>query len=1192
MALVFLGAARLSGYGQSLQVIRYSEEEGLTNTLVKSVTTDHNGLIWVATDGGLFLFDGREFSRFEGELPSSYVKSVFCRRNGDVLITTDLGVMVADAGVRPVLPRLLLKGSVKQVDSLLWFPKGCYEDAKGSIWMGDNRRIYRLAGSQVHSYFPGEKAVTNNFQRSFSFAEDGFGHLFSFAEPGAVYLFNPGADRFEEVQLPGQITNIEFALASGPADILLATRTGIVVFRCNSDGKCTGLSPVEGSPEVSCLFSYAPGRFFAGTWADGLFDIHRDGMNYTVTCLEEVGEKNINFIAPGAEGTVWIASDNGLILLQQNLFSSPFRQATADYIQCISGTPAGNVFFCNGQKVFCSVTQNEQYPSGAVSVVKSAAVTILQAIPSGGGMWFSDVNAKIWYENPVGKTVRQFDFSAYGRAVFFLKCDRAGNLWACQDQNPALIRIFPGFETKTYGKNDGITSRPLVIALDREGGLFAGGMADSAYLFSYNTVADRFINLSKPLDFQHNIDININDMAAGQDGTVWLASSFGLIKYDKGLMTRVELGPMTGSSVKAVTVDHTGNIWFGNNIGLNLFANNEALSFDGRTGMTSKIINYRCLYIDNANRLWVGTVEGVMVSPPLRVPKKTVTPEIFTILLNNAKEIPFKPSGTIFNDRSFATLKVGLRDYPYINFRTEVFLQGRDTAWQPVPRSGSLIVANLTPGNYTLLLRSKKTGNYLTSDICSWNFTVTRIWYARQWVIALMVVVVLALFWLGLHIYTMNLKRYNERLERAIRERTRETIIQKERIEAQNASILQVNEELKLANISLGQAKERAEEASEAQKKFLSVMTHELRTPLNAVIGAAHLLVRNNPRQDQFEELQILRFSAENLLGLINNILDFTKMESGKVMLEQIDFNLRNLVEEIVSAVKIKAREKNIVLDCQIDEHIPKHLTGDPLRLSQVINNLLGNAMKFTEQGSVGIELRLRERIGNDAIIDFFVRDTGIGMSEEILNNIFETFVQGSSETTRKYGGTGLGLVITRKLLELFGSEIKVKSEPDRGTCFTFSIRFPENPQPPDEDAVDRTTYEFVPFNGQRVLLVEDNEVNKLIASRFLVNWNLTVESASNGLLALEMIQSKAYALVLMDIQMPEMDGYQASAAIRAIGTEPYISIPIIALTAATRSDVSAMIFRSGMNDFIPKPFNPVDLHFKIRKYLGQNPNG
>ncbi|MCX6249130.1 MAG: ATP-binding protein [Bacteroidetes bacterium] len=1172
---------------QSLKFIRFAEDNGLTNTLVKSVTTDKNGLIWVATDGGLFMFDGHDFSHFLDSLPSPYVKSVLCRKNGEVIVTTDLGVVSVISNVKPIVPKLLMKGSVRKVDSLLWFPKGGYEDNRQRLWFGDNRKIYCSENGKVHTFYPGEKAETNNFQRSFSFAEDGYGHLFSFAEPGYVYMYNPSTNRFDEVTLPKHLSNIEYTIAIDRQTFLLATRNGIEEFKVNQKGKCENITLVAGSPEASCLYSHGAGHYYAGTWANGLFDIKREGDHYLLFHLDDFREKNINNMTAGSDSSVWIASDNGLYLLQQNLFASPFLNYTTDYIQSIAGFTDDRVCFNAGRKIFVTTPGAESYPTGAVSLLKTVAITILQVIPTSAGTWYSDVSANIWFEGPNRKVIKSFNFSSSGRAIFYLMTDAAGDLWACQDENSSLIRILPDFTIRVYGKKEGITSRPLVTCMDKNGKIYAGGMADTAYLFAFDERNDCFTNLSQPIKFEHNIDLNINDMTFNNQGVLWLGSSFGLIRYQNNSITRIDLGPMTSNAVKAVAVDRNDNIWLGNSMGLHLYASNELLSFDDRAGMSSKIINYRCLHIDRQNRIWAGTVAGVMVSAPLVPPRRTLKPVIFNLLLDNKREIPFTSSGISFNNRSFATMKVGVSDYPFENFTVEMLLQGRDSIWQPVQRSGNIILANLEPGSYTLLVRAKKHGNYLYSNNLEWKFEVDRIWFTKRWVIVLLLISFFALFWFVIQWYTKKLIRNNENLERLIRERTRETVIQKDKIEVQNASILLKNEELEKANINLEHAKEKAEAAMEAQKKFLSIMSHELRTPLNAVIGAAHLLLRNKPRQDQFEELRILRFSAENLLALINNILDFNKIESGKVALEQIDFNMKNLMEEITSTMHFRSKEKGISLNANIDDRLPVNVVGDPLRLAQIINNLLSNAIKFTEQGSISVDLKLNSRDEKEVMIDFTVTDTGIGMSKETLDNLFESFVQGSSETTRKYGGTGLGLVITRKLLELYGSKIQVISDPGKGTQFCFSIRFPEGSESGTRVASKREAYDYTKFNGQSILLVEDNQVNKLIAFKFLADWNLNVDTAENGLIAVKKVQEGNFDIVLMDLQMPEMDGYQASVAIRSLGAEPFSSLPIIALTAAMKSDVAEMIFQSGMNDFISKPFNPIELHRIIKNYLG-----
>jgi signal transduction histidine kinase/CheY-like chemotaxis protein len=495
-------------------------------------------------------------------------------------------------------------------------------------------------------------------------------------------------------------------------------------------------------------------------------------------------------------------------------------------------------------------------------------------------------------------------------------------------------------------------------------------------------------------------------------------------------------------------------------------------------------------------------------------------------------------------------------------------------------------LANLSPGKYKLLIRAKQFGNFVYSKPLEWEFTVKRIWYFRWWVLLLTTVSLIGLFWFGIKWYTNRLKRDNENLEHAVNERTQEINAQKEKIQIQSLKIKLKNDELEHTNIELQAAKAIAEKASEAKSKFLSVMTHELRTPMSGVIGFSHLLIQNNPRPDQLEDLKILRFSAENLLALINNILDFNKVEAGMLILEQIEFDLKNLIEEITSTMLPRAKQRNINLHYHYDDKLPVSVVGDPLRLSQIINNLLSNALKFTENGSVVVDVKLNAIQEQNVQIDFSVTDTGIGMDDSIVSTIFEAFTQASSETSRKYGGTGLGLAITQKLIELHGSKIQVESELGKGTRFFFSINFPRVAETSSDTINKEAEYNFTPFPGQSILLVDDNNVNRVIAKKFLSGWNLKVETAENGIVAVKKVQDQAFDLILMDLQMPEMDGYQASKAIRDFGVEPYVSIPIIALTASSKADVYENIFLSGMNDFISKPFNPIDLHEKIKKHI------
>jgi PAS domain S-box-containing protein len=391
---------------------------------------------------------------------------------------------------------------------------------------------------------------------------------------------------------------------------------------------------------------------------------------------------------------------------------------------------------------------------------------------------------------------------------------------------------------------------------------------------------------------------------------------------------------------------------------------------------------------------------------------------------------------------------------------------------------------------------------------------------------------------------------------------------------------------LKEAQRELFLAKEKAEQASMVKSQFLSIMSHEIRTPMNAVIGMAHLLIEDNPRPDQLENLKTLQFSAENLLGLINDILDFTKIDSGKVELEHVDFELKNVINRIIHSYTYQAREKALEIIFDYDNEIPNRLFGDPVRLGQIINNLVSNAVKFTQRGYVKIVLKRIDEDSEDIAVKFHFEDTGIGIPEDKTDTIFEAFTQASAETTRKFGGTGLGLAIVKKLVALFGGEIQVKPRKEGGTQFTFVIRFQKVKVFTDVHFQKIEAYEK-DLHSAKILVAEDNLVNQVMINKFLMKWGVKeVVIAANGKEAIREFDSNEFHLVLLDLQMPEMDGFEVATYVRAHHDKGKRKIPIIALTASSLIDVKQQLEEVGVDDFIPKPFNPDNLYAKIIKYL------
>ena len=379
--------------------------------------------------------------------------------------------------------------------------------------------------------------------------------------------------------------------------------------------------------------------------------------------------------------------------------------------------------------------------------------------------------------------------------------------------------------------------------------------------------------------------------------------------------------------------------------------------------------------------------------------------------------------------------------------------------------------------------------------------------------------------------------------------------------------------------VELVKAKEFAEKAMQAKSDFLSVMSHEIRTPLNAIIGTILLLQYQDPLPSQKEFLRVLEISSENLLSLVNDVLDFSKLEEGKITFTERDIELLHFLKNIKMANRIRAEEKGNNIKIMYDDDIPDFVRGDDVRLGQILNNLVSNALKFTQNGTITIQVTLKENNPEDVVIYFAVIDTGIGIAKEKQQLVFERFTQANTNITREFGGSGLGLTIIRKLLQLQNSDIYLESEQGKGSKFYFTLKFKKSgSNVVREEKIQ--TFDKQDLKGINVLLVEDVVFNIMVADGMLNNWNAKVDVAENGSIAIDKMRKNKYDIVLMDIQMPVMDGYTATAEIRKFDT----ITPIIALTASISIDIQEKASDVGMNGFVTKPFNPNDLYSALYK--------
>nr|WP_230687910.1 hybrid sensor histidine kinase/response regulator [Hymenobacter ruricola] len=503
-------------------------------------------------------------------------------------------------------------------------------------------------------------------------------------------------------------------------------------------------------------------------------------------------------------------------------------------------------------------------------------------------------------------------------------------------------------------------------------------------------------------------------------------------------------------------------------------------------------------------------------------------------------------------------------------------LRGLSDEWSRPSRAGEAQFPGLDAGRYELQARVRRGSSGPWSRVATSGFSIATPFWRTWWFAAFAVLSAGGLVFGLVRFRERSLRRTQYVLERTVRERTAELRRQKAHIEDINADLVV--------------ARDAAEASRRAKAQFLANMSHEIRTPMNAVIGLTNLLQATRPTQEQGEYLTAIESSSQNLLVIINDILDSSKMEAGKLSLEQVPFRLPEAVRRLGAMFKFATESKGLALHINVADNVPAAVLGDPVRLNQILVNLVGNAIKFTRQGSVTVTAKVVSGNESDehSLIRFAVRDTGIGIPADKLGAIFEDFSQANTSTTREFGGTGLGLSIARNLVQLHGGQLGVRSEEGQGSEFFFELPYEvadASAAQPDAHAGLLTPFE----PALHVLVAEDNALNQLVARKTLEAWNVQVVIAENGRLAVEAASAAPHAFdaVLMDVQMPEMDGYEAARRLRALFPDAG-QFPIIGLTASVLPEDRVLALAAGMNDTLAKPFEPAVLYARLAHFTGR----
>ncbi len=1121
---------------ESFTAYKYAVRNSTTyNNRVNSIAQDRDGNLWVGTFGdGLNHFDvkTKQFTNFvndpnkPGTISHDYISDILIDRNENIWIATFYGGLnLFDKATKSFIrfkhdPTNKTSLSRNDVSSIL-------EDSKGNIWVGTDGGGLNLLNveSRTFTRYQHDDKNPNSLSHNdvLSLEEDAKGNIWIGTRNGGISIMDGKSQLF---------TSLKFDEYND--------------YSINNNS-------------IYSLFRDKHGNMWVGTYSGGVnfasgvaakFAYYKNDKNDK----NSLSNNNVLSIMEDHEGKLWVGTDGGGLNIfdrRKNEFTLMKRAKggiSSDFILDVLEDQDRNIwignfkggldFYDRSSNKFVNIRLDEKGVGPNVETI---------------GQIIEDRNGFIW-------------IGTYGTGIS--RYNKQTHTFDHFNPDPSVPGSF---------------SYPVVFALyeDKKGNIWAGTPGGGLNL--YNEKTNKFICFKNDSKDPNSISSSlINAIFEDSKGNLWVGTNGGLNLYHPETQTFTSFHQSDGlpnEVIYGIQEDEDGNLWLSTNKGLSRFDvdNKRFRNYDTSDGLQGNSFNRMSAFRNSKGEIFFGGVNGFNVFHPDSIVDNAVVPEVYITnfeIFNKPVSLhqSQSPLSKIINSTneiniSYKELVFGF-DFAALNYTSSeknqyaYKMEGFDKEWI-YTQTNKAIYTNLNPGEYIFRVKASNNDGVWNAEGVALIINITPPFW-KTW--AFRIIVALSVIAVGFSLHQIRLRIIN-----------RQKVALEKEVTKQTAEIMRQKEALEIEREEAERARQDAEQANQAKSIFLATMSHEIRTPMNGVLGMTYLLSETGQTKEQQEYTETIRNSGQALLTIINDILDFSKIDSGNMELEHQSFDLRQCIEEVMDVFAAKASENGIDLLYQIDPRLPSHIVGDKYRLRQILINLISNAVKFTMKGEIFVGVDLVSLQNSKLTIGFHVRDTGIGIPADKLSRLFKAFSQVDSATNRKYGGTGLGLVISQRLVELMGGKISVESQHDVGTTFRFTIAS----QVSEEDNRAISNGVTIGNDGKRVLLVDENVTNLNVLRAQLELWKMSTTLAFSGQQALEILDEPGFFdLALIDMQMPNMDGLELSKRIKT--KLPHLPIILV----STMGDESLKKYPELFSAVLSKPVKQQQLALDILEAL------